>query len=164
MSNYEAPLLNASVITTYRTAGLLFPSATANLARRIQIYEIEFGQSGSLASTDIQNTWDVSRCLTATAAGTAVVPNSNDPADNSPLSQFLNNVTTEPGAYTTAGAGLSLKSWAINQRGSYRWRALDDGDNIIIPATAANAIGVRQLSGSANAAQSAMGSISFVER
>lgn len=164
MANYEAPIQNNSVLTTFRTAGLLFPSATANLARRIQIYEIEFGQAGSLASTDIQNLWDVSRCATGTAAGSAVVPSPLDSSDSSPLSQFLNNLTTEPAAMTGAGLGLSIKQWAINQRGSYRWRALDDGDNIVIPATAANAVAIRQLSGSANSAQTAMGNVSFVER
>ncbi len=163
MANYEAPLLNVSVLTAFRTAGLLFPSATANLARRIQIYEIEFGQAGSLNSTDIQNLWDVSRCLTASATGSAVVPSPLDPADSSPLSQFLNGIVAEP-TYTSAGAGLSIKQWGINQRGSYRWRALDDGDNIIVPATAANAVGIRQLSGSANSAQTAVGNVSFVER
>jgi hypothetical protein len=132
--------------------------------RRIQVYEVEFGQGGSLASTDIQNQWDLSRFgVTGALVGSSVVPNSFDSADVSPLSLFLNNLTTEP-TYTTAGFGLSLKSWAINQRGSYRWRALDDGDNIIVPATAQVGIGIRQLSGSANAAQSAIGNISFLER
>ncbi len=163
MANYEAPLLNVSVITSFRTAGLLFPSPTANLARRIQVYEIEFGQAGALNSTDIQNLWDVSRCLTGAATGSGVVPNAMDPADISPLSQFLNGITAEP-TYTTAGFGLSIKQWGINQRGSYRWRALDDGDNILIPATIGNAIGVRELSGSGNASQTAVGNISFVER
>jgi len=164
MANYEAPFLNVSVITTFRTAGLLFTSATAALTRRIQIYEIEFGQAGALNSTDIQNLWDVSRCATAAAAGSAVVPSPLDPSDTSPASQFLNNLTTEPTAMTGAGLGLSIKQWAINQRGSYRWRALDDGDNILIPNVAANAIAIRELSGSGNAGQTAMGNVSFVER
>src|SRR6266436_3909987 len=161
MANYEAPLLNISVITTFRTAGLLFPSPTANLARRIQVYEIEFGQAGALNSTDIQNLWDVSRCATNAATGSAVVPSPLDPSDSSPLSQFLNGTTAEP-TMTSAGLGLSIKQWGINQRGSYRWRALDDGDNIIIPATIGNAIAIRGLSGSGNASQTAVGNVSFV--
>lgn len=164
MANYEAPLLNASVITTFRSAGVLYVNSTASQNRRYQVYEIEFGQGGSLASTDIQNQWDVSR-LGASAAlvGTAVTPNLLDPGDVATFGVYFNNITTEP-TYTTAGNGLSLKSWAINQRGSYRWRALDDGDNIVIPAVAFNGIGVRQLSGSANSAQSAIGNLSFTER
>ncbi len=164
MSNYEAPLLQNTVFATFRTAGLLFPSATAGLARRIQVYEMEFGQAGQLASTDAQNLWDVSRCATLTAAGSLIVSNSLDSSDNSPLSQFLNNLTVEPGAMTGAGFGLSIKQWAINQRGSYRWRALDDGDNIVIPATAGNAIAIRQLANVANQNQTAAGNISFIER
>jgi hypothetical protein len=163
MSNYEAPLLQSTVFATFRSAGLLFPSATAGLQRRIQVYEMEFGQAGQLASTDAQNLWDVTRCLTGSATGAAVVPNSLDISDNSPLSQFLNNVTTEP-TQTGAGFGLGLKQWAINQRGSYRWRALDDGDNIIIPATTGAAIMIRQLANVANQNQTAMGNISFIER
>jgi len=161
MANYAAPLLNVSVITTFRTAGLLFSNSPT--PRRIQIYEIEFGQAGALNSTDIQNLWDVSRCATGSATGSAVVPNSLDSGDVSPLSQYLNGITAEP-TMTTAGFGLTIKQWGINQRGSYRWRALDDGDNIIIPATAQNAIAVRELSGSGNASQTAVGNISFVER
>jgi hypothetical protein len=64
--------------------------------------------------------------------------------------------------YTGANFGAGLKNWGINQRGSYRWRALDDGDNIIVAATAGNGIGVRVLSTSF--ASSAVGNISFVER
>ncbi len=164
MANYEAPLLQNTVFATFRTAGSIFPTATAGLARRIQIYEIEFGQAGQLASTDAQNFWDVSRCATAGTQGSAVVPNPLDGSDSSPLTQFLNNVTAEPSAQTSAGLGLSIKSWGINQRGSYRWRALDDGDNIVIPATIANSVIVRQLANVANQNQTAVGNISFVER
>jgi len=82
-------------------------------------------------------------------------------ADVSPLALYLNNNTGEL-TYTGAGFGLALKNWAINQRGSYRWRALDDGDNIIIPATAAVGIGVRALS--SNFTASGVGNLSFVER
>ena len=72
-------------------------------------------------------------------------------------------VTTEP-TYTTAGNGLSLKSWGINQRGSYRWRALDDGDNIIVPNTGGNGVGLRCASITSGFAGSAIGNISFIER
>jgi hypothetical protein len=76
----------------------------------------------------------------------------------------MNLVTTEL-VYTTAPFGLFLKSWAINQRGSYRWRALDDGDNILVPATTLNGLGLRTLCsvGSAFAA-SGVGGMSFIER
>jgi hypothetical protein len=166
MANYSAPLLNASVITTFRTAGLLFVQTSAGNNRRFQVYEIEMGQAGSLASTDIQNLWDLSRIGNSAAlVGSSVAPSLTDGSDgqSTSLAIYFNNLTTEP-TYTTAGNGLSLKQWPINQRGFNRWRALDDGDNIVIPAVSMNGVGARQLSGSANAAQSAMGAMAYVER
>lgn len=159
MANYTAPILQGTVGTgPLKTAGALWSNGT----RRVMLYEAEFGQTGALASTDCQCQWDVSRFgSTAILTASAVVPNLLDVADSSPLAQFANNATTEP-TYTTAGFGLSLKSWAINQRGSYRWRALDDGDNIIVPATNLTGVGIRVLS--SNFTGSAIGNISFIER
>ena len=158
MANYEAPLLQGTVSTSFKTAGALWSTGV----RRMMVYELEFGQTGALSSTDCQALYDFSRFgATAILTATAVVPNSLDIADSSPLAQFANNATAEL-TYTTAGFGLSLKSFAINQRGSYRWRALDDGDNLIIPATAVTGIGMRVLS--SNFTASSVGNISFVER
>ena len=158
MANYEAPLLQGTISTSFKTAGALWSTGT----RRIQLYEAEFGQTGSLSSTDCQVQWDLSRFgATVILTATAVIPNLLDTADSSPLAQFANNATTEL-TYTTAGNGLSLKSWAINQRGSYRWRALDDGDNILVPATAVFGIGLRTLS--SNFASTGIGNVSLVER
>ena len=158
MSNFEAPLLQATVASTYKTAGALWSVGS----HRIQVYEIEFGQTGGLSSTDCQCQWDVSRfSATNVLTATTVVVNLLDVADGTAVSIFANNATGEL-TYTTAGAGLSLKNWGINQRGSYRWRALDDGDNIMIPATNLAGIGVRVLS--SNFTGSAIGNISFMER
>jgi len=162
MANYEAPLLQSTVSTTYKSAGILYVNVAANTQRRIMVYEIEMGQTGGLSSSDCQCQWDVSRfSSTATLAGTSVVPNLMDPADVSPLSLYFNAISAEL-TYTGANFGAGLKNWGINQRGSYRWRALDDGDNIIVAAVGANGIGVRVLSTSF--ASSAVGNISFVER
>lgn len=162
MANFGAPLLYSPVTTTLKSAGAMWVNVTAGLARRIQLYEIEMGQTGTLASTDCQCQWDVSRfSATASLAGTAVVPGLLDEADTSPLVQYLNVVSTEP-TFTGANFGLSLKQWAINQRGSYRWRALDDGDNLILPATAMKGFGIRCASSGFTA--SALGGINFIER
>jgi hypothetical protein len=159
MANYSAPLLQAPLTGAFKTAGALWAGA---VARRIQLYEAEFSQTGPLASTDCQNQWDLSRFgNTAAMAGSTVATNLLDPADIASLTLFMNNQTAEP-TYTTAGNGLSLKSWAINQRGSYRWRALDDGDNILVPATTGFGLGIRTLSSNFNA--SAVGNLSFIER
>src|SRR5262249_2076059 len=143
---------------SFKSAASLWSTGT----RRMQVYEVEFGQTGALSSTDCQVQWDLSRFgATAVLTATAVIPNLLDIADSSPLAQFANNATTEL-TYTTAGNGLSLKSWAINQRGSYRWRALADGDNILIPATALTGVGLRALS--SNFVATGIGNASFMER
>lgn len=158
MANYEAPILQGTISTSFKTAGALYSTGV----RRLMVYELEFGQTGALSSTDCQVQWDLSRfSATAVLTATSVIPNLLDTADSSPLAQFLNNATTEL-TYTTVNNGLSLKSFAINQRGSYRWRALDDGDNILIPGTASNGVGLRALS--SNFTASAVGNVSFLER
>src|SRR5690242_5413373 len=160
MANYAAPLLVAPVTTGFKTAGALWSSGT----RRIMLYEAEFGQAGTLASTDAQCQWDLSRFgNTSVLTASAVIPQLLDPADSSPLAVFQNNATAEL-TYTTAGWGFNLKQWAINQRGSYRWRALDDGDNIIIPATNMSGLGFRTLSISSGFGATGIGNLSFIER
>ena len=158
MANFEAPVLQGTVATTYKTAGALWSVGS----HRVQLYELEFGQTGALASTDCQCQWDLSVfSSTNILTATTVVVNKLDPADGTAVTIFANNATTEL-TYTTAGAGLALKNWAINQRGSYRWRALDDGDNIMVPATNLTGVGIRTLS--SNFTSSAVGNLSFVER
>ncbi len=158
MANYESPLLQGTVSTTYKGAGALVSSA-----RRIMLYEIEFGQTGGLSSSDTQCQWDVSRFTnTNTLAGTSVAPQLLDPADVVAVTSFLNAISTEPPNITGAGAGLNLKNWGINQRVSYSWRALDDGDNLIISNTSLTGVEIRTLSLSFTG--SAVGNISYVER
>ena len=45
MANYEAPLLQGTISTSFKTAGALWSTGT----RRVQLYEAEFGQTGSLS-------------------------------------------------------------------------------------------------------------------
>lgn len=158
MANYGAPILQGTVSTAYKTAAALWSAGTG----RIMLYELEFGQTGALASTDCQCQWDLSVfSSTNILTATAVVPNKLDPADGAATSVFANNATAEL-TYTTAGNGLALKNWGINQRGSYRWRALDDGDNLIVANTNLTGVGLRVLS--SNFTGSAIGNLSFVER
>jgi hypothetical protein len=158
MANYEAPLVLTVCSTTFRSAGIL-----AAAGRRFMTYEIEFGQSSTPVSTDTQCLWDVSRTpSTAGLTGTAVAANLLDPADIASVTLFYNTITAEPTNVTTAGNGLYLKLWAINQRGSYRWRALDDGDNIICASGASQGLAIRTLSPGYNV--SSTGNVSFIER
>lgn len=157
-ANFEGPVLQALVANTYKTAAALWSVGS----RRAMIYEIEFGQTGPLASTDCQCQWDLSLfSSTNILTATIVALNKLDQADGTAVTIFANNATTEL-TYSTAGNGLSIKNWGINQRGSYRWRALDDGDNIMIPAVNLTGFGLRTLS--SNFAGSGVGNISIVER
>jgi hypothetical protein len=158
-ANYEAPILQAAVSTAYKTAAGFYSVGS----RRAMLYEVEFGQTGTLnSSTDCQVQWDLSLfSSTAILTATTVVFNKLDQADGTAVTLFFNNNTGEL-TYTTAGAGLSQKNWAINQRGAYRWRALDDGDNIIVPAVNLTGYGLRVLSSGFTG--SATGNLSIVER
>ena len=112
MANYSAPILQGTLSTAFKTAGALWSTGT----RRIQLYEIEMGQTGSLSSTDCQVQWDLSRFgATAILTATAVVPNSLDIADSSPLAQFANQAVAEL-TYTTAGFGLSMQIHQYRQQ------------------------------------------------
>lgn len=159
MANFSGPLLQGTVSTTYKSAGVL-----QVVAHRAMVYEVEMGQTGTLnSSTDCQCQWDLSRIAsTNTMAGTTVALNLLDPADVTAATLFNNAITTEPPNITTVGLGLNLKNWGINQRGSYRWRALDDGDNLIIASTASQGIAIRVLS--SNFTGSAVGTVSIIER
>ena len=158
MSNFSGPVLQGTVATTYKTAAALWSVGS----HRVMVYEVEFGQTGALASTDCQCQWDLSLfSSTNILTASTVVANKLDQADGTAVTIFANNATTEL-TYTSAGAGLALKNWAVNQRGSYRWRGLDDGDSLIIPATNLTGFGLRTLS--SNFTGSAVGNVSFVER
>ena len=159
MANFSAPVLYNAVTTTLKTAGFMWSVGT----KRAQLYEIEMGQVGAYASTDASMQWDLSRAATPTLAGSTVAANLLDTADYVAATLFDNAATAEP-TYTTAGNGLNLKQWGINQRGSYRWRALDDGDNILIPASAGIGIGLRAASITSGFAASAIGTLAFIER
>lgn len=159
MSNFSAPVLYNAVTTTFKTAGFLYA-----VTHRSMIYEIEMSQFGSYASTDAPMIWDLSRGATPTLAGSTVAANLLDIADSAVATSLFVNAATAEFTPTTAGNGLSLKQWAPNQRGLNRWRALDDGDNFIIPATAGVGMGLRCASIASGFAASAVGNISFVER
>src|ERR1700751_2122029 len=95
MPRYQVPLALASVTTAFKSAGVLFVTS-ATRARRVNVYEYNLGQYGSLSSTDSQVYYDVSR-ITATSllAATAVAANLNDAADDVSLVLFSNNATTQ---------------------------------------------------------------------
>jgi hypothetical protein len=163
MANFSAPVLQAAVTTAFKTAGFLYVGGVKTPAARAQLYEIEMGHTAAYASTDAPVQWDLSRAATPTLAGTTVAANLLDLGDYIAGTLFIQNATAEP-TYTTAGLGLQVKQWGLNQRGFNRWRALDDGDNILLPATAGVGIGLRCVSIASGFTGSAIGAMAFQER
>lgn len=162
MPRYAGQLYQSALSTSYKSLGYLYASSGTQ-ARRMQVYEIDVGQAGALnTSNDTQVQYDVTRFTTTSLlAGTAFTPSPLDGADASSLALMYNNITTEIAAFAGAGAGLNLLNPPINQRGTFRWRALDDGDNIVIPATNLSGIAVRALS--ASYTSTALGTIMYLE-
>lgn len=163
-ANFGVQLLN-SVGSAFRSAGVIYASTAAANVRRINAYEINVGQvATAYASTDTSMLWDVSRIgASASLAATLVTPN---PLDGTGLtaafSTYANQATAEA-VVTTQGNGLSLYSWPINQRGFNRWRALDDGDNIVVPAVTQNGLAIRMLCPAGAQAFSGIGTLAFGE-
>ena len=165
MANFAVQVIN-SVGSAFRSAGVVYVNSSTGLNRRLQVYEINVGQvATAYASTDTGILWDVSR-LGASAGLTATVtaPNPLDGGDTlAMLANYFTAASAEP-TYTTQGNGLSLYSWPINQRGFNRWRALDDGDQIVVPAVAFNGIGIRLLCTAGAQAFSGVGTLALIER
>ena len=166
MANFGVQLLG-TISAAFRSAGVIYVASTAGSNRRINAYEINVGQvAAAYASTDTSVLWDVSRIgASAGLAATAVTPNPLDGTGSATaLSNYFNTPTTDSTpTVTTQGNGLSLYSWPINQRGFNRWRALDDGDNIIVPSTAFNGLAIRLLCSGGAFAGSGIGTLAFGE-
>lgn len=163
MPRYQAVLAQNAIGTAFKTCGALFASSAVR-ARRINAYEYTLGQYGSLSSTDSQLYYDVSRFITTSLlAATAVAPNLNDLADDASLAIFANNATVEFAALSAAGAGLNIVQEAQNQRGTYRWRALETYDLITIPATSISGLAFRAQSIASGYVASMVGQTLFLE-
>jgi len=163
MPRYQAPLLQAAVSTAFKSSGVLFVTSAVR-ARRFNIYEYSLGQYGSLSSTDSQMYYDVSRFVTTSLlAGTAVAANLNDLADDISLALFTNAVTTELASLSAAGAGLNLVQEAQNQRGTYRWTALETYDLLTAPATSLSGFDFRVQSISSGYTASMTGQVLYLE-
>lgn len=164
MANFGVQLLG-SIGAAFRSAGVIYVASTAGSNRRINVYEINVGQvAATYASTDTSMLWDVSRIgASAGLTATVITPNLMDgTGSGTALSNYFNLATAEA-AVTTQGNGLSLYSWPINQRGFNRWRALDDGDNIVVPSIAFNGLAIRELCSGGAFGGSGIGTLAFGE-
>lgn len=124
-------------VTANKGAGnvqsVLLLTAAAASPRRAKIYDWTLGCGASPADNVFTHVGQ--RCTTA-GTGSALTPNSLDPADT--LASTIvakDTVTVDP---TLTASALIFRK-ALNQRATFRWVAAPYGE-IIIPATAANGI------------------------
>ncbi len=101
---------------------------------RPKLYELIFG-SGATPADQAFNL-KLGR-YTAAGTATAVTPVAIDPGDPNALASAGENHTVEP-TYTSAADMLSV---SINQQATFRW-VVPPEDGIVMPATAANGLGL----------------------
>jgi hypothetical protein len=140
--------------TTYKTVAAA-TAATATLTNA-KVYEIAIGQDGTLNATDCQVAWDLSR-QTAAGTSTAATPVGLDGASRAAGTVGSVNFTAEG---TITGAS-SVWVQSINQRGTWRWQAADEGGMLIIPAT--NLAGFALRAKSTNYASTSVGELKVLE-
>ena len=99
------------------------------------IHDVIFGSSATPADNALN--WLLQR-YTAAGTATSVTPAPLDPADPAATATAGQNHTAEP-TYT---AGAVLLDISANQRSTQRWVASPGGE-LVLPATAANGIGVQ---------------------
>lgn len=107
--------------------------STATIRPRLIAFNLS--QVGTV-STDANFEVTVKR-FTAAGTTTAVTPSAVDSGD--PASTFTagSNASAEP-TYT---ANTTMNDLAVNPRSTFRWVALEQRDEVIMPSTAANGIG-----------------------
>jgi hypothetical protein len=137
MAKYSVEM-NRTASTSFSVGNI---TADATRPRRSKLYDITMGSEA--APADNVFLWTVQRCTTAGTA-TGVTPSPLDPADAATETDAAENHTGDP-TYTSGAVMLSIP---LNQRASYRWVAAPGGE-LVIPATAANGLGVRTLTSTA---------------
>ncbi len=127
---YATDVLDTNTVDI--TVGGLTSAATI----RPRIYEFSIGSAATPA--DQAAAYHLER-YTAAGTSTAVVPQALDPADPASLLAATTgeNHSVEP-TYTAAAILMDIP---VNQRATYRWFAVPGGE-IVMPATAANGIGL----------------------
>ena len=117
------------------TAATSILGLTSAATIRPKIYDLVMGSDATPADNAAEY---VLQRYTAAGTVTAVTPTPLDPADPAALASAGEAHSAEP-TYT---ANLILLQWAQNQRATFRWVAAPGGE-IVLPATAANGVGVQ---------------------
>jgi len=124
----------AAVASSFKTAGVL----TASTSVRAKLFHFILSTLGAAADGVLE--WRLRR-FTAAGTTTAFTPNASDPADPVALAAGGSNASAEP-TYT---ANSQMFDKGVNQRVTYTWYAPQD-DELVVPATSANGIGMEVLS------------------
>ena len=115
---------------------------------RPKIYDVVVGSSATPA--DGASRFQLVRSTAVGAGGSTANMVARDPGDPASLASAKQNYagTNEP-TYT---ANTELAGFSINQRNTFRWVAAPGGE-IVLPATAANGVGLKTLSSNGTTAQ-----------
>jgi hypothetical protein len=156
MAQYFVLGKQTGVTSAYKTAAQMNATGTN---KRGKVVDIMIGAASNPNATDTYVQWDVSR-ITATGAGayTAFTPNPTDPADGAAVNVSGVNATAEA---TTITANSSIWNETVNQRGAFRWQAVQESQALIWAATAGTGLILRAQSVTFTA--EADGSVYFIE-
>lgn len=117
------------------TAATTILGLTSAATVRPKLYDMVMGSDATPADNAAEY---VLQRYTAAGTVTAVTPQALDPGDPAALASAGEAHTVEP-TYTSNAIMLQ---WAQNQRATFRWVAAPGGE-IVLPATAANGVGVQ---------------------
>lgn len=130
-----------AVSSSYKSQIVVYASSSTQALRRGKVFDVLVGTNGVPADNYMQ--WDISRSTTTPTSGTQTALNTLDTADSSAAAIGIINLGSgEP----TITSSSSLFNVGVNQRASYRWVAAP-GSELVYPATAANGLALRVLSG-----------------
>jgi len=117
---------------------LTIAELVAATTTRGRIYDLIIGSDASPA--DIATEFNIIRGTVSGTPTTTVTPRALDPADPAAL------LSLEVGTFTgqTKTSNTSLMNIALNQRATFRWVAVPDGE-IVVPATSDNWVGLESI-------------------
>lgn len=104
---------------------------------RAWIYDLIVGSDATPA--DVATQFDVIRG-TVSGTGTSITPRALDPGNPAALCSGEGGTFTSP----TKTANSAMLSFGLNQRATFRWVAVPDGE-LVVPATADNWIGLESI-------------------
>jgi len=157
MGYYVAAGNQATLTTTAKTAVNTTAPATG---RRHKYSEIVMGAVANPNATDTALTFDVVRLTTAGSTSTALTPNPSDLADAAATTVVGVNVTSE-GSGASTNTYLAL--FALNQRNTVRWVAVQESQMMIFPTTQSAGGAIRCLAASGGFTASVAATVTFME-